>query len=157
VRAKVAANTCILMALALSLVFSAMFMGFRHKWAYLFNEDPEVVELVASILPLVALFQVFDGVSAVSGGVLRAKGKQMTGALLNLSAYYIIGIPFGAWLAFNWDFGLDGLWIGLTVSLVYCAVFGTLLCVRTDWDHEVRKVVARINAESKARGSEDDV
>lgn len=69
----------------------------------------------------------------------------------------LLGIPFGAWLAFNWDFGLDGLWIGLTVSLVYCAVFGTLLCVRTDWDHEVRKVVARINAESKARGSEDDV
>ncbi|KAJ6501268.1 MATE efflux family protein [Mycena vulgaris] len=156
-RAKVAANTGILMALVLSMVFSAMFMVFRHSWAYLFNDDPVVVDLVASILPLVALFQVFDGTSAVTGGILRAKGKQMTGALLNLSAYYIIGIPFGAWLAFNLDYGLHGLWIGLTVSLVYCAVFGTLLCVRTDWDHEVRKVLARINAENKARGSEVDV
>ncbi|KAJ6571996.1 mate-domain-containing protein [Mycena capillaripes] len=156
-RAKVAANTSILMALALSLVFSAMFTGFRNSWAYLFNDDPVVVELVASILPLVALFQVFDGTSAVAGGILRAKGKQMTGALLNLSAYYIIGIPFGAWLAFDRDLGLHGLWIGLTVSLVYCAVFGTLLCVRTDWDREVRKVVARITAESKARGGQDDV
>ncbi|KAJ7669264.1 MATE efflux family protein [Mycena polygramma] len=154
-RAKVASNTSIYMALAISMVFSAMFMGFRHSWAYLFNDDPVVVELVAAILPLVALFQVFDGTSAVTGGILRAKGKQMTGALLNLSAYYIIGIPFGAWLAFNCDYGLHGLWIGLTVSLVYCAVFGTLLCVRTDWDHEVQKVAARINAESKAR--HDDV
>ncbi|KAJ7698727.1 MATE efflux family protein [Mycena rosella] len=154
-RAKVAANTAILMALAISLVFSTMFMAFRKSWAYLFNDDPVVVDLVASILPLVALFQVFDGTSAVTGGILRAKGKQMTGALLNLSAYYIIGIPFGAWLAFTWDFGLHGLWIGLTVSLVYCAVFGTLLCVRTDWDREVRKVVARINAENKTRGDDD--
>ncbi|KAJ7098367.1 MATE efflux family protein [Mycena epipterygia] len=156
-RAKVASTVSILMALGLSSVFSTMFMVFRHSWAYLFNDDPVVVELVASILPLVALFQVFDGTSGVTGGILRARGKQMTGALLNLSAYYIIGIPFGAWLAFNWDFGLHGLWIGLTVSLVYCAVFGTLLCVRTDWDREVRKVVARVNAESKARAGGDGV
>lgn len=37
----------------------------------------DVVGLVASILPLVALFQVFDGLSAVSGGILRARGKQV--------------------------------------------------------------------------------
>ncbi|KAJ6616409.1 mate-domain-containing protein [Mycena sp. CBHHK59/15] len=140
-RAKVAANTAILMALGISVIFSTMFMVFRTKWAYLFNDDPVVVQLVSSILPLVALFQVFDGTSAVTGGFCGRREN---------SAYYVIGIPFGAWLAFNWDFGLHGLWIGLTVSLVYCAVFGTLLCVRTDWNHEVRKVIARLNSEDKA-------
>ena len=50
-----------------------------------------VVSLVASILPLVALFQVFDGLAGVTGGILRAAGKQFTGAMLNLSAYYVIG------------------------------------------------------------------
>ncbi len=50
-----------------------------------------VVASVASILPLVALFQVFDGLSAITAGVLRAVGKQFTGALLNLSAYYVVG------------------------------------------------------------------
>ncbi|KAJ7033193.1 MATE efflux family protein [Mycena alexandri] len=155
-RAKVAANTSILMALVLSFAFSTMFMVFRNSWAYLFNDDPVVVKLVASILPLVAMFQVFDGTGAVTGGILRAKGKQMTGALLNLSAYYVIGIPFGVWLAFNCDLGLHGLWIGLTVSLIYCAVIGTYLCVATDWDHEVRKVVARNNAESKSRREDEE-
>ena len=37
----------------------------------------EVVSLVASILPIVALFQIFDGVSAVTNGVLRARGRQV--------------------------------------------------------------------------------
>jgi len=45
----------------------------------------EVISLVKEILPLVALFQVFDGNSAVSAGVLRARGKQFTGAMLNLT------------------------------------------------------------------------
>jgi multidrug resistance protein, MATE family len=61
-----------------------MFMTFRSSWAYLFNDDEAVVAMVASILPVVALFQVFDGVSAVTAGILRAEGKQFTGALLNL-------------------------------------------------------------------------
>lgn len=60
-----------------------------------------MVSTVAAILPLVALFQVFDGLSAIAGGILRAIGKQFTGALLNLSAYYVIGEqpPFDPHLA----------------------------------------------------------
>lgn len=33
-------------------------MIFRHNWAYIFNNDIEVVHLVARIMPLVAVFQV---------------------------------------------------------------------------------------------------
>ena len=77
-----------------------MFIGFRDSWAYLFNNDPgwyffhsfnqsdfklnfffkkktEVVKLVASILPILGIFQVFDGCGAVTAGILRAKGKQV--------------------------------------------------------------------------------
>jgi MATE family multidrug resistance protein len=80
-----------------------MFLLFRHSWAYLFNNDPgmlvllpdwhfvvklvsEVVTLVASILPLVALFQVFDGASAITAGILRARGKQAN-SVHRFSAY----------------------------------------------------------------------
>ena len=60
------------------------------------------------------------------------------------SAYYILGIPLGVWLAFSWKMGLSGLWLGLTASLVYCAVFGTYLCLRTNWNAEVKKVLERV-------------
>ena len=70
-----------------------MFLIFRRSWGYIFNDDPgkltlldldmviisdavEVLHLVSSVLPLVALFQVFDGLSAVTAGVLRAQGRQ---------------------------------------------------------------------------------
>lgn len=38
----------------------------------------EVVILVASIIPLVALFQVLDGLAGVTNGILRARGKQVS-------------------------------------------------------------------------------
>jgi len=148
-RASVSANTSIVLAVIISLFWSLLFLVFRNSWARLFNDDPEVVSLVASILPLVALFQVFDGVGAVTNGVLRARGRQFTGALLNFSAYYIIGIPFGIWLTFKRDMKLYGLWIGLTVSLIYCSAWGVYLCVRTDWKKEVQKVLDRLEAEAK--------
>ncbi|KAJ3759628.1 multidrug/Oligosaccharidyl-lipid/Polysaccharide flippase [Lentinula raphanica] len=156
--AKLAAHAALLLGLALSLVFSAIFWIWRKKWAYVFNDDEDVAEMVARILPLVALFQVFDGNAAITGGILRARGKQGTGALLNLSAYYVLGVPLGVYLAFKkiglqnlfptirlsalkrWRSGLRGLWIGLTASLVYCAVIGTALCLATDWKHEADKV-----------------
>lgn len=44
----------------------------------------EVICLVASILPLVSLFQLMDGLAGVVSGILRALGQQGTGALLGL-------------------------------------------------------------------------
>ncbi|KAE9382531.1 mate-domain-containing protein, partial [Gymnopus androsaceus JB14] len=98
--AKLAAHAAFLLGLAISLVFSAIFWVWRNQWAYLFNDDEDVAVMVGSVLPLVALFQVFDGTVGIVGGILRARGKQATGALLNLSAYYVIGIPLGIYLAF---------------------------------------------------------
>ncbi|KAJ7311005.1 mate-domain-containing protein [Mycena albidolilacea] len=153
-RAKIAANASIALGLAFATFTCTLFLLLRYKWAYIFNDDPSVVSLVASILPLVGLFQYFDGTAAVTGGILRARGKQVIGAFLNLSAYYIIGLPLGIFLTFypKVMLGLYGLWIGLTVSLVYCAFFGTWLCVRTDWDEEVCKVRERLAKERRLIG-----
>ncbi|KAJ3984107.1 mate-domain-containing protein [Lentinula detonsa] len=146
--AKLAAHAAILLGLVLSLVFSAIFWIWRKKWAYLFNDDEDVAKMVAAILPLVALFQVFDGNAGITGGILRARGKQGTGALLNLRSELNVNDPVYPSLS-EATAGLRGLWTGLTVSLVYCAVLGTILCLATNWEHEVNKVKARVRAEDR--------
>ncbi|KAF8582566.1 multidrug/Oligosaccharidyl-lipid/Polysaccharide flippase [Ramaria rubella] len=150
-RAEIAARVSLLMTLGIAVILSTIFITFKHKWGFIFNDDPEVVDLVASILPLVALSQVFDGLSVTGGGILRARGRQSTGAVLNISAYYIIGIPLGLYLTFVRDMKLPGLWIGLTAALVYCAVISVWLCIRVDWDKEVQKVQDRIEREEHIR------
>jgi len=115
-------------------------------------------------MPLVALFQVFDGLGVVTGGILRAKGQQHVGAVLNLAGYYVVGIPIGLVLAFHAGMGIYGLWTGLTVALVIVAGFGVWseslisfhltespddvvyypVCMVTSWDDEVEKSFSRL-------------
>jgi MATE family multidrug resistance protein len=40
---------------------------------------------------------------------------------MNFAGYWLIGLPLGAWLCFHMRWGLPGLWIGLTLSLVLIA------------------------------------
>lgn len=136
---------------------SAIFVIFRRSWGLLFNDDTKVVTLVSSLLPLVALSHLGDGVSACTAGILRARGRQGTGALLNMSAYYVLGIPFGLYLAFIRSWGLFGMWIGLTLALTCTSFVGLWLCLSTDWQHEVHRSQARIEREQEGSREDDEM
>ncbi|KAF8315345.1 multidrug Oligosaccharidyl-lipid polysaccharide flippase [Clavulina sp. PMI_390] len=147
IRAEVATKISIYMALVISLFFSTIFMVFRHDWAYIFNDDNDVVVLVAKIMPIVAVFQIFDGLCAVTAGILRSRGRQSLGALLNFVSYYIIGL----FLTFRMQLELYGLWIGLAVALLVGGVASVIIVLHTDWQHEIERVQARL------AGDRDDV
>jgi len=70
---------------------------------------------------------------------------------LTPSKYLCLGIPLGVYLGFTKHYHLDGLWLGLTFSLVYCAVIGTWVCLRTDWDSQIRRVLQRLKEEDRRR------
>ncbi|KAF8079284.1 mate-domain-containing protein [Lyophyllum atratum] len=131
-------------------IVSTIYLVFRNSWAHMFTNDP------GEYYPRLQGSISNDGNASITGGILRARGEQFIGALLNISAYYIIGLPLGIWLAFRWGMGLHGLWTGLAVALTYCAVIGTTLCYRTDWDLEVAKVVERLKEEERLRKAVDE-
>lgn len=56
--------------------------------------------------------QLGDALFGVTTGVLRGCGLQKIGAIVNLIAFYLIGVPLGALLAFAADLEIVGLWIG---------------------------------------------
>lgn len=149
-KARVAAEVSMCLTFLFAACLSCFYLTFRKQWGYLFNSDEDVVRLVSHIMPLVALFQIVDGLSAVTAGALRARGKQSLGALVNVTAYYVIGIPLGIYLAFWWNMDLQGLWIGLATALLYSAVVSANVVLRTDWDKEVSRVRARLEEDSKA-------
>ncbi|KAG6919139.1 hypothetical protein DXG01_008946 [Tephrocybe rancida] len=146
-RARVAASAALLLALTSSVALSSIYIIFRAPWSRIFSNDPEIISNVTAVIPILALFQVVDANACVTGGLLRVTGRQFTGALLNISAYYVFGLPFGAWLAFNCQWNLQGLWIGVTVALLYCSIIGTTICLKTDWQQEVERAKARIEKE----------
>jgi MATE family multidrug resistance protein len=61
----------------------------------------------------------------------------------------------GIYLTFRQDMKLWGLWIGLTIALLFTSVIGGLIVLWADWDHEVKKVMDRLESERSA-GNDDE-
>ena len=59
------------------------------------------------------------------------------------------------YITFKHNMGLWGLWIGLTLALVCTDVIGGLIILRADWDHEVEKVMKRLEGERNL-GNDDE-
>ena len=74
------------------------------------------------LLAIVAAFEVFDGIQTVSTGALRGLGETRAPMLANLVGYWVLGLPLGFFLCFGLQWGIYGLWIGLTLALVVIAL-----------------------------------
>jgi MATE family multidrug resistance protein len=125
------ARTSALVALGLTavlmLVAGGVFFLGRHGLPLAYGAAPVVCEVAARILPIAAAFQLFDGLQAVGGGILRGLGRTRPAAIFNLIGYYALALPLAVWLAFEAGAGLEGIWIGLAVGLAAIAV--ALVCV----------------------------
>ncbi|KAG8713583.1 hypothetical protein FRC09_018556 [Ceratobasidium sp. 395] len=142
--AAIASRVAAGMALFGGLISASMFMLARHKISYIYTSDDQIAALVADILPLVAAYQIVDGLAAVTAGMLRACGKLGTGAVSNFIGFYVIGIPLGFYLTFWQGCGLKGLWIGLATALVFvAAVLGTVV-LWLDWEVQVKQAKERV-------------
>lgn len=89
----------------------------RYRLPLLFTDDEEVIEMVATTVPILAAMQIFDGLTAVSQGLLRGIGWQEFGGYVNLAAYYLVALPISFGTAFGLGWELKGLWTGVTVGL----------------------------------------
>jgi multidrug resistance protein, MATE family len=87
-----------------------------------FSPEAAVVLLTASLLPIVAAFELFDGLQVVSAGVLRGMGETRPAALANFVGFYVLGLPLGWWLSRPERFGLAGIWWGLALGLFAVAM-----------------------------------
>ncbi|MBA2319900.1 MAG: MATE family efflux transporter [Deltaproteobacteria bacterium] len=125
-----AARVAVALGASSMLASAFVYAMFPVALASLYNPDPAVVAAAAAVLPIAALFQVFDGTQAVGFGVLRGLGDTRLPMLANVIGYGLIGLPIGGLLAFGLGWGLPGVWLGLTVGLATVAL---MLLVRIAW------------------------
>jgi MATE family multidrug resistance protein len=96
-----------------------------------YTPDAQVLTIGRNLLAIAAVFQLFDGIQAVTTGALRGLGNTRTPMLINLAGYYLLGLPLGYFLCFDSGYGIYGLWIGLSLALIAIAMY--LLYA---WRHE---------------------
>lgn len=108
--AKTAAKVAFVAEVGIGILNVVLLSSLRNYIPQLFTNDEDVIEVVASILPLCAAFQLFDALAACCGGILRGIGRQEVGGYVNLISYYLIGLPISFGTGFGLGWGLYGLW-----------------------------------------------
>lgn len=90
--------------------------------ASVYTRDAAVIATAAHLLFFAAVFQFSDGIQAASNGALRGLKDTRVPAMLTAFSYWLVGMPFGWWLAFPQGLGAPGLWLGLIAGLSVAAV-----------------------------------
>lgn len=99
-----------------------LFVAAPRPLLHLFTDDPGVVALGVSLLAIAAIFQLFDGVQAVSTGLLRGLGDTRTAMVCHIIGHWAIGLPLGYALCFWHGWGVPGLWTGLSTGLIFVGI-----------------------------------
>uniref|UniRef100_A0A8C0MBL8 Multidrug and toxin extrusion protein n=1 Tax=Canis lupus familiaris TaxID=9615 RepID=A0A8C0MBL8_CANLF len=133
VQAKRSAISGMLCTVGTSLVVGMLLSILKNKLGHIFTNDEEVIALVNEVLPIYIVFQLFEAICCVYGGVLRGTGKQAFGALANAVMYYVIGLPLGIVLTFVVRMGIMGLWLGMLACGLLAAAAFAVYTARMDW------------------------
>jgi MATE family multidrug resistance protein len=102
---------------------SFVILAARDGIAAAYTTDLGVRELAAWLLLFVAVFQIPDGLQVGAAGALRGFKDANVPMALNFTAYWLIGFPAAWWFGIHEGAGPSGIWGGLIVGLVACAIF----------------------------------
>jgi MATE family multidrug resistance protein len=119
---RASAFTMIAMAIGLMTGWALLFIFGREFLPSLYINDQQVIQFTSSLMIIAAFFQLSDGVQVVTAGALRGLQDVKLPSLLIFTAYWIIALPLGYFLAFSMGMGANGIWIGLFLGLTLTAI-----------------------------------
>jgi len=97
----------------------------REYLAQLFTIDPEVMAIAPTLMILMGLFQLPDGIQVVWLGALRGLLDVKLPTYIVLFAYTGVCLPLAYLLAFTFGFGTKGIWFGLVIGLLISAILNS--------------------------------
>jgi multidrug resistance protein, MATE family len=131
-----AGGTAIFLGAAFMICASVALLLFPRWIARMYTPNEVIIHSTILLLAAGAAFQLFDGIQTVATGALRGAGDTRTPMLCHFTAYWVIGLPLGAWLCFRRGWGAFGLWAGLSLALILIGI--VLLFV---WRKKVQSMV----------------
>jgi MATE family multidrug resistance protein len=123
-------------------LMSVLILALPQQLGRVFTDDAAVVELVASLAPLMAMYILTDGLQAAYTGVVKGVGKQGIAGPIVVFSYFGVGIPLSTYMALDLHgnglgMGVWGLCVGtLVATAVHAGTFAVVVHLRTDMVQE---------------------
>ncbi|KAL2510266.1 root hair specific 2 [Forsythia ovata] len=152
------------------LLLALLLIIFRKQYPSLFADNIEVQKYVYDLTPLLVFCIVVNNIQpALSGtqydlivytkhavivyynlinifgaGVAIGAGWQAIVAYVNIACYYLFGIPLGLIMGFKLNWGVQGIWYGMTAGTILQTIILLWLVYRTNWNKEASVATQRI-------------
>lgn len=118
--------TGIAMAVGLMCCTAITFFLFPEFLISIYTDDADLVPLAVQLLFFAAVFQISDGLQVSGSAALRGLKDTKIPMIVNLVAYWIVGLTSGWWFGIHLDYGPQGLWAGLILGLTTAAILHNL-------------------------------
>lgn len=116
-------NGAMTLTIIIQVFFTFLYLAIPHFIMGLATTDQAVIIYGGALLFWVGLFQLPDGLQVVLSGVMRGLNETRIPMILGLISYWVIGLPFGVYLAYQRNMEARGLWVGLAVGLTCMCIF----------------------------------
>ncbi|KAK2638414.1 hypothetical protein Ddye_026209 [Dipteronia dyeriana] len=143
--AKFSIKVALCTATGIGIFFMIICLVLSRQIAYLFTSDEEIAETMTSLSLLLSLTVLLNGFQAVLSGVAVGAGRQGVVAYINITCYYLIGVPVGVVLAYVADYKINGIWIGMLLGTVMQVLVLAYVTWKTNWDEQVNMASERLN------------
>ncbi|XP_050376052.1 protein DETOXIFICATION 16-like [Argentina anserina] len=139
-------SVCVVLVMAITegLLVGLVLILIRNFWGYAYSNETEVVDYLATMMPILATSNFLDGLQCVLSGTARGCGWQKIGAYVNLGSYYLVGIPLAVLMAFVLQIGGKGLWLGIICALIVQVLSLLTITIRTNWEKEAKQAAERV-------------
>ena len=118
-------HSALWLVVGVEFVFALLLLIFYKSIPLMYNDELEVVLIASQLILIASVFQVVDGIQAVSLGLLRGLHDTKIPSALTFIAYWVIGLPLSWYFAKHTTWGIYGIWWSLTLSLIFISIATT--------------------------------
>ncbi|KAJ6184561.1 hypothetical protein N7519_005862 [Penicillium mononematosum] len=144
-RAATAAKVMVFASFGAGVTNMLVIIALRGVIPGLFSDIGEVWHYIFFLLPLGAVLQIPDAMATSLNSLLRAVGRPDLGSYVQLSIYYLVGLPLGIAFAFGLGWSVLGLWCGILIGQsIIVLIEGFYFWKMVDWAKASREAVERM-------------
>lgn len=118
-------------------VIGVLLVALAHPIATIFTAEPEVLTYATDGLRIVAYGFVFYAAGMVFEGSFNGAGDTWTPTVMNVFVFLLFEIPFAYWLAYQMNYGPNGVFWAITAAFSLLAVVSAVVFRQGRWKLKV--------------------
>lgn len=119
---KLASSAAWHLGFAWTVLTAILFCSLSSIIPLIFTTNDEVIHIASSLLVLIGIYQIPDGIQCVAVGVLRGMQDVKTIIPIAFVSYWLLNLPVGYICSFVFGWGAPGLYIGYIFGLSMASI-----------------------------------